>query len=120
MKVPKSGLPVERRKALHLRRFATATSRRSYRPLAPLFLVLLPRQIPRASHLSTAMPRQPAGAFMTRTPATPTAQAAPQFRGTLPRPAGLIPRQNRFLGSPLIPTNPPPQPPTTILTTSSP
>src|SRR5260370_16911045 len=81
MKVPKSGLPVERRKALHLRRFATATSRRSYRPLAPLFLVLLPRQIPRASHLSTAMPPQPAAPFISPTPPTPPAAAAPHFRG---------------------------------------
>src|SRR5260370_16706007 len=82
MKVPKSGLPVERRKALHLRRFATATSRRSYRPLAPLFLVLLPRQIPLASHFSTTHPPHPPSPLLAPTTPTPT---------TTPPPPSLVP-----------------------------
>src|SRR5258708_39942083 len=98
MKASKSAQPAELRRALRLRRYETATSPRSCRPLAPLFQVLLLLQIPRASHLLIAMLRQPVDAFTTQTPAMPMARAALPFRGISSPRIGLTPRQRQWLG----------------------
>src|SRR6266436_343920 len=98
MKAPKSAQPAGLRRALRLRRYETATSPRSCRPLAPSFQVLLLLQIPRASHLLIAMLRQPVGAFTTQTPARPTALPALPFQEISSPPIGLTPRQRQWLG----------------------
>src|SRR5437879_2016471 len=98
MKAPKSAQPAGLRRALRLRRYETATSPRSCRPLPPSFQVLLLLQVPRASHLLIAMLRQPVGAFTTQTLAMPTARAALPFRGISFPPIALIPRQRQWLG----------------------